>query len=339
MKHIIDLNSEIEKLVNPKVEYNPEYQNIRFFDKWVNEVEVDYFGNWYNSIIEKVNSIADLENPMKVKLLKILHQDVLEKYSEQSKRNYNSLESLESLLGYYNYDSIEPPKFNSKSFSYAPDSNFTILLEKFAFYNGITDYDCYDGNYSPDSHKDQLEDIVLDKLGLISEDLQLQDATLNKSYSYVHLSVCLELSLKVLKNVAQYLTSCINLINKAENWEEDKLSFEEVSDNDPTNLKLKYNLSKLKVVQLYRALFEEGIIHVDSSNQKMTNTNLKLYIDNANIYYRNRTGAIMKVKDTKRQYSDISNDEKGNFKRQEAELLDLIIKKFTDRQKRILESM
>ncbi len=339
MKHIIDLNSEIEKLVNPDVEYYHQYQNIKFFDMWVNDVEVDYFIKWKDEIIEKINSIADLESPMKVKLLKVLHQDVLKKYSERQNRNFISLDIIKSFLGYHSYRTVQKPKTEPKDFAYYPDSNFTELLEKFAFINGISDYDFYDDNYSPDAHKDRLEDVVLDRQGLLEENLKEQNIILNEFYSYVHLSVCLDWSFRVLKGVAQYLDSCIDLINKIENYEPDKFSFEEVSDNDPTNLKLQYNLSKLKVIQFYRALFEEGIIDVDSSNQKMTNTNLKLYIDNANIYYRNRTGVIMKVKDTRRQYSDITNDKKGDFKRQEAELLNLIIKKFTDRQKRILESM
>lgn len=340
MKQIIDLNTEIEKLVNPDVEYYHQYQNIKFFDMWVNEVEVEkFFLAWRDNIIDKINSIADLESHMKVTLLKVLHQDVLKKYSECQKSDYNSFDALKTFFGYHGHRSIEKPKTESKDFVYTPDSYFNVLLEKFAHINEITNYDFYDENYSPDAHKDKLEDEVLHKLGLLEKNTNEQNMALNELYSFVHLSLCLDWSCRVLKYVAKYLDSCINLINKAENFEADKYSFEEVSDNDPTNLKLEYKVNKLDVVFLYRALFESGVLDVDSKNQKYSDTNLRKYLDNANIYFLNGKGQSVKVKGISKEFSKVKNALPEEYGHQEIALLDLIIKKFTDRREKILESL
>jgi hypothetical protein len=143
----------------------------------------------------------------------------------------------------------------------------------------------------------------------------------------------------MLKRIAEYLNSFVGFIKKAENFEIDKYSFDEISDNDPTNLKLEYKTNKLDIVFLYRALFQEGIIDVDSKNQKYQDTNLRKYIDNANIYFLNAKGESVKVKGITKEFSKVANAMKGEYERQEIELLDLIIKKFTDRREKILESM
>ncbi len=216
---------------------------------------------------------------------------------------------------------------------------FQKILERFATLNGIEDFDFYDGRYSPETHKDHLEDEVLHKLGYNDNDTKAQDDEIDKLYSYVFLSFCLESSRQMLKRIAEYLDSLVGFIKKAENFEIDKYSFDEISDNDPTNLKLEYKINKLGVIMLYKALFEEGIIHVDSKNQNNKDTNLRLYIDSANIYYLSKTGEVMKVKNSTRQFADVTNDFKGEYKSQEIQLLDLFISKFSKRKEKIEESI
>ncbi len=222
-------------------------------------------------------------------------------------------------------------------FTYSFDSNFIEILERFAFINGIEDFDAYDGNHDPETHKDLLEDEVRFKLDLDTE--KEENAEINKMYSFVFLSFVLESSRQMLKRIADYLDSLVGFILKAENFQLDKYSFDEISDNDPTNLKLEYKLNKLSVIMLYKAMFDEGIIDVDSKNQKNDDTNLRLYVDSANIYYLDRTGKVMKVKNSTRQFADVTNDFKGEYKSQEIKLINLILEKFSKRKERLLESI
>ncbi len=340
MKDIIELNTEIERIIKPIVEYDSSHNNISFFDKWVNEIDYTFFNKWENRIKDKISSIIDIDSPMRVKALKVFHQDILGKYKEQSKIDYNDLEVIKSTLSYYsrNY-SLEPPKYDCNIFSYAPDTGFEDILHRMAEFANIDDFDYYDGNHSPDEHKDMLEDEILFKLGFNKNEPKIENREINKLYSYVFLSYSLESTREMLKNIAEFIDSYVNYIKKLENFEEDKFSFEEISDNDPTNLKLEFKINKFGVVFFYRALFESGIIDVDSKNQKFQDTNFIKYLDGANIYFLNAKGESIKVKGIGKEFSKVKKQLKGEYSRQEIELLDLIISKFTDRREKILETV
>ncbi len=90
MKHIIDLNSEIEKIVNPHIQYHHKHDNVTYFRKWINEISETFFEEWEQEIKEKIDLFADLGNPIKLNIIKIVHQDVLEKYSELSKIDFKN---------------------------------------------------------------------------------------------------------------------------------------------------------------------------------------------------------------------------------------------------------
>jgi hypothetical protein len=340
MKHIIDLNSEIEKIVNPVVEYHHKYENISFFGHWVNDMPDTFFSSWEEKIKEKINEVADIDNPMKIQVTKVIHQDVLEKYKEQLELNFNDLEFLKSQQHlYYRNKELDAPKYKPMEFYYYPDSTFGDSLQKLAQIYCIEDFYYYDAEKSPEGYKDELEDLILDRYGLLDADSKTKNTKINQLYAYLFLSDCLESTRQMLKRIAEYLDSFVGFIKKAENFELDKYSFEEISDNDPTNLKLEFKVNKLDVVFLYRALFESGVLDVDSKNQKYSDTNLRKYLDNANIYFLNGKGESIKVKGISKEFSKVKNALPEEYGHQEIALLDLIIKKFTDRREKILESM
>ena len=164
MKHIIDLNSEIEKIVNPHIQYHYKHDNITYFGKWINEIPESFFEEWEQEIKEKIDLFADLGNPIKLNIIKIVHQDILEKYSELSKIDFKNTELLQTYFSYYNYKNLFSPKNKCSFFTYSFDSDFIKTLERFAFINGIKDFDPFDGNHDPETHKDLLEDEVRFKL-------------------------------------------------------------------------------------------------------------------------------------------------------------------------------
>ncbi|RXG30659.1 hypothetical protein [Leeuwenhoekiella marinoflava] len=342
MKHIIDLNSEIEKIVNPVVEYHNKYENISFFGNWVNDMPDNFFSSWEEKIKDKIDKVADIDNPIKIQVTKVIHQDVLEKYKEQLELNFNDLEFLKTLQHFYYRDKeLDAPKYKPMEFRYYPNSTFGDSIQKLAQINGIDDFHYYDADNSPDGYRDELEDMILDKYGLIEANSKIQDEKINQLYAYLFLSDCLESTRQMLKRIAEYLDSFVGFIKKAENFELDKYSFEEISDKDPTNLKLEFKIQKLDVAFFYRALFEGGILDVDSQNQINKDTNLRKYIDNANIYFLNEKGDSVKIKDISKEFSRIKKkeDEVYKYSRQEIDLLDLIIKKFSNRREKILQEM
>lgn len=302
MKNIIDLNTEIEKIVNPEIELHQEFQNIRFFENWINEVNHAYFDIWEERIKGKINDIADLESPSKVRFIKVFQQDVLQKFDDLLKVDYCNLDNLKSIpkTVYVSNKKVELPKTKLQEFYFSfEDGVFDETLTRMAKIYKIDNFDLYDAEHSSDSYKDILQDEVLNKL---EED---NDEMLESIYSYVYLSFVLESTREMLGRITVYLDYLVNLIKKLENFEEDKFNIEEVFDNDPNKLKLELKLNKLEVSMLFKNLNDFGYIEVDNRGQKHPFTQLKKYIDNANMYYLNEKGEVKIIKNINKEFAKV----------------------------------
>lgn len=360
MKNIIDLNAEIEKISKPEVYFHKDYQTFSFFDNWVIEIDDEYFKKWEEKIKNKINHIADLESPIKVKFLKIFHQDVLEKYKDMIKHNTGDLEYLKSII-YGNgkiHKPLNKPEKTCKDIS--NDKNSLFYINPVEYYNTVNKlatifYD--DGDYlilCDDDHT--LEDekcAIEDEIFKYFEDeikkndeieshsnqfypftkTNTKDEQLEKAYSLVHLSSCLDKTRALLKKIIRYLDNLVNIIKKLENIEEDKYTIEDVFDSDPNNLKMEFKINKMDVALFYRALHDTGIIFVDNKNQKHQYTNLKKYIDNANMYYLENK-KVDKVKNINKEFAKFLNSRK--YKKHEINLLELLISKLEFRKEQIL---
>ena len=122
-------------------------------------------------------------NPIKLNIIKIVHQDVLEKYSDLSKVDFKNTELLQTYFSYYNYKNLFSPVNKCNFFTYSFDSDFIEILERFAFINGIEDFDAYDGEHAPETQKDLLEDEVRFKLDLDNE--KEENDEINKEYQKI----------------------------------------------------------------------------------------------------------------------------------------------------------
>lgn len=114
MKNLIELNKEIEKLIKPEVFFYESYQTFSFLDKWVIELDEEYFNNWEKKIKDKIDIIADLDSPIKVKFIKIFQQHVLEKYKDNIKLNTENLEYLKAVSFGDLYSHENKPKKSCK---------------------------------------------------------------------------------------------------------------------------------------------------------------------------------------------------------------------------------
>ena len=345
MKNIIDLNAELEKLAKPEIYFHQDYQTFSLFGTWVVEADYKYFEDWQKRIIDKINNIADLDRPSKVKFIKVFHQDVLKKYSDINELNTESLEQLKSTFSgqYTTPDSVDKPKKKCSEFSYEIESwNEYDFLEyhNIVYKLGVIFY-CddlelmADGEYSLTDEKYNIDELVLEKIQ--ENELKLpvfesNEERIEMLYSYVHLSFCLDNIKTLLKNIAKHLDYLVNLIKKVENFEEDKLTLDEVYDNDPNNLKLEYKINKMDVALFYRVLHDIGIIHVDNKNQKHPYTNLKKYINNANMYYLENK-KVDKVKNINKEFAKFLNDNK--YEKHEIKLVELLIEKLKSRKEYI----
>jgi hypothetical protein len=343
MKNLIELNKEIETIFKPEIYIFNEYKNIMFNERWVNEIfdNKNYFYDWEQRIVNKINNTVDLDNSLKIKFIKVFHQDVLEKYNELSTIDYESLEYLKTFkLSFLNIK--KPENFCSEFYSSSDDFEYGDFLEKMSRIFEIEDYNYNDGEYDSEKAKDILEDEIMFKLHdgeksiVVIEEIeettylyQEKDlAKIDSYYSYGFLSYCLENARTLLKNIVRHLDNLVNLIRKLENFEDDKLTLEDILVNDLTDIKLEYKLSKMEVALFYRALHDVQIINVNNQGQKHPYTNLKKYINSSNMYYFDNKKTD-KVKNINKEFSKFLNDNK--YEKQEIELLEFIMKKLNSR--------
>ncbi|WP_275315270.1 hypothetical protein [Tenacibaculum bernardetii] len=183
MKHLIDLNKEIEKIVNPEINFHHDYQTFSFFKTWVVEADNEYFNNWEKRIKDKINHIADLDSPIKVKFIKVFHQDVLQKYKDLLKLNFNNLDTVKSTIHseYKTSKSIDKPKKRCSDISYEKESVFYMshyyYYEEIIYKLGKIFYsDNYllleDPEYTLEDEKSNLEELILESLEVENEEIE-----------------------------------------------------------------------------------------------------------------------------------------------------------------------
>lgn len=348
MKNLIELNKEIEAIFNPEIYVFNEYRNITFRKHWVNDIydNQNYFYDWEENILNKINNTVDLDSPSKIKFIKIFHQDVLKKYNDLSKIDYENLDYLKSFKQFpilFSTD-INKSKDDCSEFYFHPeDYRYGDFLDLMAKIFNIENFNFYDANYDSSEYKDVLEDKIMYKLH-DTEEIEREvsvfklkntedELEINRYYSYGFLSYCLENTRTLLKNIAKHLDDTVNFIKKIENYKEDEFTLDEVYDNDPNNLKLEFKINKMEVALFYRALHDTGVIDVNNQGQKHPYTNLKKYINSSNMYYLENM-KVDKVKNINKEFSKFLNDNK--YEKQEIEVLELIISKFKNRKEEIL---
>ena len=174
MKNLIELNKEIEAIFNPEIYVFNEYRNITFRKHWVNDIydNQNYFYDWEENILNKINNTVDLDSPSKIKFIKIFHQDVLKKYNDLSKIDYENLDYLKSFKQFpiLFSSTINKSKNECREFYFHPDDfRYGDFLDLMARIFHIEDFNFYDAEYDSSEYKDVLEDSIMNKLHNLDE--------------------------------------------------------------------------------------------------------------------------------------------------------------------------
>jgi len=334
MKKFIELNSEIEKLYNPEIQILNNYKNISFYGEWVNDLfnKVDFFNNWEAKIKEQIDKVSDPDSPTNIKFIKVFHQDVLHKLNTLNENDCENLDYLKSFPQFaITFDNASNPSKTKSSEFYFDSENFVEygeFLDRMARIFNIKGFDSFDGEHDPESQKDILQDEILFKL-------KANENELDKFYSLGFLSYCLDNTKTILKNITKHLDSFVNLIKKLENFEEDKLTLEEVYDNDPNHVKFEFKVSKKEIAILFKNLKDFGVFHIEKNGFNSEQTQLIKYINNANMYFYHN-GNIKPVKGITKEFAKVYGAEERVMHQDiEKKFLKDLIKKLTERIKEI----
>ena len=119
---------------------------------------------------------------------------------------------------------------------------------------------------------------------ILIKEFNIEEDKVEFVFAKAHLTYILTLHLEMIHDIGNFLKSITIVYNRRKsNIEENLSSF------IPEDLKLEFNLSKTNLGHLFYNLYEIGIIARDKTDVKDERTNLKNYINHANIFYLDKS--------------------------------------------------
>jgi hypothetical protein len=341
MKNIIAINTEIEKICNPNIIFYEEYQNILVNGCWVTEIDEIIYTDTLKKIKKKITNLADLSNPNKLLYFKIFRQEILEIYKNLTSLNYDKLDVITSNLEYSNsfFYSNEVPKLTSREFiiNLIPIKNYKFddILDYTGILYNIDEWFTSEVRSGVDDDIDILEYLEEKLSPLIIGNQKDEDLKFEKHYSYALLGDQLMFYRELIRLIAEHTEKIYLFINKIENKEESVLGLEDIYDNDPNNVKLEFKISKKEIAILFKNLYDFEIFHVDNKGFRDDYTQLKKYINNANMYFP-RNGKLEPVKGITKEFSKVyGKEERIMHQGFEKKFLKSLVVKLTERIKEI----
>lgn len=273
MLKLVKLNKEISKLLNFDIEFNDSINNFSYNNMWVHEIPSNYYKPTISKIEKLIDKNIDYNDEQNIFFIESVLEDIQELCISLHQRlsNYSA----------YDFTNIEwslscefpdyPPENSTTDLPTPSPSNYSeskteVILQI------VQNFFKIDTEESDDS----LIDILI-KRNIVKG---YGDDELELIFAKAHLIYVLILHLEMIDEVAEFLRSIIETYNRR------KAKIEERSISImPDEVKLEFNLSKTNLGHLFYNLYEIGIIAKDKTDVKNERTNLKNYINNANIFY------------------------------------------------------
>lgn len=339
MKNIVKLNSEIDKIFNPKIIYYENCNNILFNDFWVSEINYDLYNKWSKRVKKKILKIADLSNLNRIVYLKTFHKDILKKYNTLVQINYQDIEVLYKKTETFviKPHHIKEPKWTSRDGYREVDelnNKFEVILDKMANFFNIEDWDAFTALQDIEYDEFDIENLILEKSKQVGRDDE-HIIDFEKFYSFAHLSYCLDVHRNLLKDIAKFTDNIVKFISKIENNEDGNLNIDDINELDPNNIKLEFKMGKKEIAMLFKNLADFGFIHVDNQGIKTEYSQLKKYINNGNMYFTHNT-KIKLVKGINQEFAKVyAFEERPMHINIEKKFLKRLIIKLDDRIKEL----
>jgi hypothetical protein len=318
MQKLAELNSEIENTISINAVYNESIENYSYNGFWVTELNSDYFEKKVKKIEKLLSKKIDYDNEKHIKYLKVIYKDVCRIYEEQSISNYYTLTSFELINNNWNVDLSfpnKPPKHYSFNVSEPNPANGFDNRQEYLVEIIRGFYSIKDKNISPD----ELKTILIDSYKVDEIDLIFAKA----NFSYI-----IWLHQQMVSKIKNAIENIFSVIQKLESFskptEENNLE-EKTSSNNTT--KIEFAMKKKDIAIFFHTLHELKIVKTDTDNIHNSQTKLKDFIDNSNIYYSLNKN-LTKVGNIKKQFTELNNKE---IDKQEIEFLNNIISKFETR--------
>lgn len=286
MLKLVKLNLEIEKLLKFDIEYNTVIQNFLYNKNWVTEIPSKYFEATKEKIENLIDENIDYADEKNILFIESIIEDI-QKFSVFLTQLLKSYSSYDFSLDDWSMSLAfpdNPPEISATNLPAPNPSNFfdgknEIIIKIIKNFFSI-DTSTVDVN-------ETLENILIKEFNIDEDELELV-------FAKAHLTYILTLHLEMIQDVRNFLESITKIYNRRKSNIE-----ENISSFIPEDLKLEFNLSKTNLGHLFYNLYEIGIIAKDKTDVKNERTSLKNYINNANIYYLDKSNFVKAQKMTR----------------------------------------
>jgi len=274
MLKLLKLNSEIEKVLEFKIEINHSINNCLYNDLWVTQIPDKYFDNQVENIIKLIDENIDYNDDKNIFFIMSLLEDIEESVINLNDILDNYLKNKfdrelvsHSLVYPSNLPTISPKDLEFPSPSNNNDDKALYIIDIISGFYGKES----GGNYG------NIESVLEEEFNLNENEIEI-------TYMRAHITYTLMLHEKMVISVGKFLQDIVKVYNRRKSNIEE--NFQSIT---PENLKLEFNLSKTNLGHLFYNLYEIGIIAKDKADTKDERTNLKNYINHANIFYLDKS--------------------------------------------------
>jgi cob(I)alamin adenosyltransferase len=320
MQKLAELNYIISKSITLDITYNLSIENYRYNNKWVTDIQPNYFSKRLKKIEKLLDKNINYDENNHIKFLKIIHQDVTIAYEKLTKFNHEDYLSFDYSEHDWEVEIVAPELAPSKDVLILELPNPGNQFDDRAEYIIENIKGFFDINFDDSLNQKELND-------LLTNNYNIEVNELNSIYAKAHLSYIISLHIQMVKEIAYKIDSLLSVIKKLEDYSEmNKTDIEEI-DNNTSETKLEFAMSKKDIAIFFHSLHELNIIKTDTDNIHNSQTKLKSFIDNSYIYYKHNNN-LTRVGNIKKQFTDLNNKD---INADEIEFLKNLIDKFETR--------
>lgn len=306
MEKLIELREQFEKILNPSIEFNLSINNYLFDSQWVTDIRESFFEKKQKEFLNYIRKEFDYNDKTHVKFIKIRFNGLIKSCELMQENNHESLSFFESNDWDSNLNSPDQSPNSSPTTLETPnpknnfdDRNEYILEIIKGFYNLDDEIEKYfeEEELRERDKKEELKEELEEKEFypryfsqdilnyFLKEKLKLDEYEIEQSYAKAHLSYIISLHNQMVRNIGKDIEKRINIIEELESFDEDTTFGNSTALDNPSDLSLKFDLSKTNLGHLFYNLYEIGFIARDKSDIKDERSKLKNYLDGANLYY------------------------------------------------------
>lgn len=273
----IDFENDLFQLLKPKIGFCPINKKYHLNQKWVNQIEFDFFDEPNNNFeMNLLRNITNFKNPRAIiqEFLETIWNKI-EWYEMNNIKNFSFLDTIKK--------SIKPIELSEEPY-----------LEDDYTFESVSEFD-FENEYEDGYLYDVLDDIYRN-FGGVKDISMLEDAKLVNALQ-LHYNALIEMYRSLYK---------IEM-----NWEDVDLDNYKSIDfnrkNNPSGLKCNIDLTKIDAAILLRFLNESGIFYIDEINKTKNTVHLIRFFEE-NFNYTDPDGKIYPITRLNNDLSKITED-------------------------------